>query len=179
MSGGGISQGSWRGRQSWRNRVEGTEKQVETGLRHGFRSGLEKTNAEHLERHGVKFAFEALKVKYTIPASNHTYSPDFLLLANGILVETKGRLELDDRKKHLFVKAAEPNLDIRFVFQRPTDKITKTSRTTYGNWATSNGFLWATKMIPPAWADEPMKNNLPDWLLAEVERLNAQQVESK
>jgi Phage endonuclease I len=175
----GVARGSWRGRQDWRNRVEGTEKQVATGLRHGFRSGLEKDNAEHLERHGIAFGFESLKVRYIIPESSHTYSPDFLLLSNGILVETKGKLELDDRKKHMFVKSQWPTLDIRFVFQRPTDRITKTSRTTYGQWATANGFVWGTKMIPVKWAEEPMKNDLPDWLLKEVERLRSNETTNK
>lgn len=159
-----VSREGHRGRQHWRNRIEGTEKQVAAGLRHGFRSGLEKENADRLERLGVPFAFENLKVKYVIPETVHTYSPDFLLLPNGILVETKGLFETKDRQKHVLIKAQWPTMDLRFVFQRPTDRISKTSRTTYGQWATANDFKWATKFIPEEWTKEPMVPDLPDFI---------------
>lgn len=152
----GISRDSWRGRQNWKHRVEGTEKQVATGLRHGFRSGLEQLNAERLEKAGVAVKFEETKLQYIIPETTHTYTPDFEL-PNGILVETKGRLEMEDRKKHILVQAQHPDKDIRFVFQRPTDRISKKSKTTYGQWASANNFKWATKLIPEAWWKEPKK----------------------
>lgn len=161
----GVSRDNWRGRQDWRSRIEGTQKQVEAGLRHGFRSGLEKENADRLEKLGVPFAFEKLKIKYVIPETVHTYSPDFVLLPNGIIVETKGLFEVKDRQKHVLIKQQWPTLDIRIVFQRPTDKIAKGSSTTYGQWATKNGIVWATKFIPDAWTKEPMGEDLPAFLI--------------
>ena len=39
------------------------------------------------------------------------------------------------------VKAANPDLDIRIIFQSPHNKINKRSKTTYSMWAEKNGFL--------------------------------------
>lgn len=123
------------------------------GLRLGFRSGLEEKVAGDLTSRGVLFTFEKLKVKYTMPESNHTYTPDFQL-ANGIIVETKGRFLAADRKKHLLIQQQRPDLDIRFVFQRAKTPITTGSATTLAMWADKNGFKWAEKLIPEAWLQE-------------------------
>lgn len=124
------------------------------GLRNGFRSGLEAQNAKHLESHGIPVIFEKVKIKYVIPATERTYTPDFEL-PNGVIVETKGKFEPSDRAKHLFIKLEHPTLDIRFVFQKPQDKITKGSKVSYAMWAERHGFKWAAKVIPPQWWNEP------------------------
>jgi hypothetical protein len=124
------------------------------GLRHGFRSGLEASNAKVIETAGYPVLFETFKVKYNIPASIHTYTLDFEL-HNGILVETKGKFEPTDRAKHLFVQTQWPDLDIRFVFQRPSEPIYKGSTTSLADWANKHGFKWAAKTIPLAWFQEP------------------------
>jgi hypothetical protein len=50
------------------------------------------------------------------------------------------------------VKAANPDLDVRFVFQTPYNKIYKGSKTTYAKWAEKHGFLWcAFHSIPIEW----------------------------
>jgi hypothetical protein len=67
---------------------------------------------------------------YITPATPHKYCPDFRL-PNGIYIETKGRFETADRKKHLLIKEQHPELDIRFVFTRSKSTISKTSKTTY------------------------------------------------
>jgi len=72
-------------------------------------------------------------------------------------VETKGRFTLEDRKKHILVRRQHPDLDIRIVFQNPYTKIRKGSKTTYADWASKNGILWANKEIPDTWIAE--KNN--------------------
>ena len=91
-----------------------------------------------------------------IPASNHTYTPDFQL-PNGIIIETKGRFVASDRKKHLLVKKQHPELDIRFIFQNAKGRINKGSKTTYADWCVKNGFLYADKEIPYEWFKEPNK----------------------
>jgi hypothetical protein len=125
----------------------------EVGLRHGFRSGLEERNAQHLLNLGYKVNFETFKIPYTVPQTKHTYTPDFPL-PNGIIVETKGKFEPKDRAKHLFIKFQMPWLDIRFVFMRPNDKIAKGSPTTYAMWCEKNGFKYAARLIPEAWLKE-------------------------
>ena len=118
--------------------------------KYGFKSGLEETISQQIESQGIKVEYETEKVPYIIPASNHTYSPDFKL-PNGIRVETKGRFVAADRKKHLLVKEQNPNIDIRFVFSNSNNKITKKSKTTYGDWCDKNGYKYSDKIIPNEW----------------------------
>jgi hypothetical protein len=128
-----------------------TAKQV--AIKYGFRSGLEERVAEQLDQLGVEYTYEKVKLKYIKPASQHVYTPDFVL-ANGIIVETKGRFLAPDRQKHILVKRHNPDLDIRFVFSNSNARISKTSKTTYAMWCRKNGFLYADKTIPEEWLNE-------------------------
>ena len=128
-----------------------TAKQV--AAKYGFRSGLEERIAEQLDKAGVEYTYEKLKLDYVKPASKHVYTPDFVL-SNGIIIETKGRFLLADRQKHILVKKHNPTLDIRFVFSNSNARISKTSTTTYAQWCIKNGFKYADKMIPKEWLDE-------------------------
>jgi hypothetical protein len=131
-----------------------TVKQV--GKKYGFRSGLEERIAEQLDKAGVDYTYEQVKLNYIKPASKHVYTPDFVL-ANGIIVETKGRFLLADRQKHILVKRHNPTLDIRFVFSNSKARISKASRTTYADWCNKNGFKFADKEIPQEWMDEDLQ----------------------
>ncbi len=156
-------------RQTWSRGGHWSSRNADTGLRHGFRSGLEEANAKHLASLGATVLFEHLKVPYTVPESLHHYTPDFEL-PNGILVETKGKFETSDRKKHELIAAQVPGLDLRFVFQRPSDPLYKGSKTTYAQWAEKRRFKWAFKLIPPAWLAEPGPERKPEDVLKEVPR---------
>jgi hypothetical protein len=116
----------------------------------GFRSGLEEQVANQIRAKGLKVEYEQTKISYVIPESKHTYTPDFVL-PNGIIIESKGRFLLEDRKKHLLIKAQQPHLDIRFVFTSSSAKISKGSKTNYADWCVKNGFLYADKFIPDSW----------------------------
>jgi hypothetical protein len=131
-----------------------TAKQVAT--KYGFRSGLEERIAEQLDQLGVEYTYEKVKLKYIKPASSHVYTPDFVL-ANGIIVETKGRFLAPDRQKHILVKRHNPELDIRFVFSNSNARISKASKTTYAMWCRKNNYLFSDKVIPQEWIDEPSK----------------------
>jgi hypothetical protein len=128
-----------------------TAKQV--AAKYGFRSGLEERVAEQLDQLGVSYTYEKVKLKYIRPASEHIYTPDFVL-ASGIIVETKGRFLLADRMKHLMVKKHNPELDIRFVFSNSNARISKASKTTYAMWCRRHGYKFADKTIPQEWLDE-------------------------
>lgn len=123
---------------------------------HGHRSGLEDKIAAQIKNF-EKEVYEQSIIKYTIPASQHTYTPDFVL-ANGVIVEAKGLFEAEDRQKHLTIKKQYPNLDIRFVFQNPNNRIYKGSKTTYADWCTKNGYKYATKLIPASWFSEAKRD---------------------
>ena len=122
----------------------------------GYRSGLEDKISDQLKEAGVAFEYETFKIKYTVPETLHTYTPDFIL-PNGIIVESKGRFVVTDRKKHLYVQKQHPDLDIRFVFSNSKAKISKGSKTTYADWCNKNGFLFADKLIPEEWINEVPK----------------------
>jgi hypothetical protein len=124
----------------------------------GYRSGLEDKISDQLKEAGVVFEYETFKIKYTVPETLHTYTPDFIL-PNGIIIESKGRFVVADRKKHLYVQKQHPDLDIRFVFSNSKAKISKGSKTTYADWCNKNGFLFADKLIPEEWINEVFKRS--------------------
>lgn len=122
-----------------------------------FRSGLEDKVHKQLVAKGIKAEYEMWKIPYVVPASNHTYRPDFIL-PNGIIVETKGLWEADDRKKHLLIREQYPELDIRLVFSSSRTKIYKGSPTSYAEFCEKKGILFADKLIPVEWLKEPKRD---------------------
>lgn len=122
---------------------------MSAGFKYGYRSGLEDRISKQLKALSVPVKYEEMKIKYAINEVR-TYTPDFEL-PNGIIIESKGRFVVSDRKKHLLIKKQHPNLDIRFVFSNSKAKINKGSKTTYGMWCDKHGFLYADKLIPEEW----------------------------
>jgi len=120
---------------------------------HGYRSGLEKANQDLLNSLGVPFTYEGRSIPFLEPAKKRHYTPDFFL-ANGIIIETKGRFLTKDRQKHLLVRDQYPDLEIRFVFSRAKSPIYKRSKTTHAKWAEKYNFQWAEKLIPVEWINE-------------------------
>lgn len=121
-----------------------------------FRSGFEKRIYEQATGQGFELDFEPADsiVRYTKPARTARYIPDFRL-PNGILIESKGRLTQPDRAKMLLVTKDHPELDIRFVFQRANQRITKSRNSlTYWEWAEKHNFRWTEGTIPEEWFNE-------------------------
>ena len=127
---------------------------AKTGLKWGFRSGLEEKVAKQLTDEDMPFKYEQLVIGYAVPERTAKYTPDFVLLNNNIIIETKGRFMLADRKKHVLVKQQCPDLDIRFVFSNSRAKISKASKTSYADWCNQHGFKYADKLIPLEWLNE-------------------------
>jgi hypothetical protein len=117
-----------------------------------YRSRLEKKVAEQLEKEGVSFDYESVKLKFEIPARMAGYTPDFPC-SGDIILEVKGYFRsASDRQRLVLVKEQHPNLDIRLVFQDANKPIYKGSKTTYAKWAEDHGFPWTTKgIVPAAW----------------------------
>lgn len=135
------------------SRRGGWSKHVDTT----YRSGSEDRVSVQLRDAGIDAKYEEYKIAYKIPASNHYYTPDFVL-PNGVIVEVKGLFDPEDRKKHLLIKKQNENLDIRFIFDNPNQKIYKGSKTSYADWCIKNNFRYATKYIPDAWFREKKKD---------------------
>jgi len=131
---------------SWRSK----SKIRANAIKHGYRSGFEHKVSDQLTEQKIKFGYEDTVINYIKPETSHKYTIDFTL-PNGILVETKGRWVIEDRKKHLLIKQQHPELDIRLVFQSAKTKIRKGSKTTYGDWCDKHGIVWAEKNVPESW----------------------------
>jgi hypothetical protein len=135
---------------------------------HGkYKSRLEKTNATYLKDKDYPFFYEPKegRIKYVIPASIHTYTPDFWIPkkdGSWIVVETKGIWEYTDRLKHVWIKTQYPRLDLRFVFSNSRTKTSKGAKQTYADICEGRGrgvfrglkWQYADKRIPEAWLNE-------------------------
>lgn len=118
-----------------------------------FRSGYEKSISDSLKKARVKFDYEKEKISYVKPATNHWYTPDFVIYVGKkkIYVEAKGYFDALSRKKMVLVKQSNPQLDIRLLFMSD-NPIRKGSKTYYSDWAEKNGFIYAIGTeIPKQW----------------------------
>ena len=126
-------------------------------IANGWRSGLEESLAADLRSKGVEFEYEEHKIEYLVPERRAKYTPDFYVYTRSgklIIIESKGRFVTANRQMHLLVKQQYPDLDLRFVFSNPNQKISKQSKTTYGMWCEKHGFLYAAKVVPQEWINE-------------------------
>ena len=130
----------------WQQRSAVRQKAIEKG----FRSGFEERISNQLKESKVEYQYETEKIPYIIPETKRSYIPDFIL-PNGIYIEAKGRLTASDRKKLQFVVKQNPEIDLRIVFTSGKTRISKSSKTTYGQWAEKNNIPWAEKFIPESW----------------------------
>lgn len=114
------------------------------------RSLFEERLERQLVENGVEYTYESIRLPYSL---HYTYRPDFIL-SNGIIIEAKGYLDKTTRAKMVAVKKHHPELDIRFVFMEGDNKISKTSNTTYIEWAAKNKFPAVHGSIPKEWMTE-------------------------
>lgn len=84
------------------------------------------------------FEYEQNKMEYI---QFREYKPDFS--KNGFFhIETKGKFDAQDRRKMKDVLDQHAHQYILMVFGRADNKITKRSKTTYGDWCTKNNISW-------------------------------------
>ena len=128
--------------------------QLRRGMREGYRSGLEASVGAQLNSAKVRWEYESERIPYT--PRPRTYTPDFIVKGQAVkfYVETKGRFLGSDRTKHLLLKEQHPQLDIRFVFTNPNQKLYKGAKTTYGEWCEKHGFSFSKGSIPDSWLRE-------------------------
>ena len=131
-----------------------------------YKSKLERTNGKLLEESEVEFIYEPKegKISYILPATKHTYTPDFWIKSSKgwIVVETKGIWDYADRLKHAQIKRIYPALDLRFVFTRSLTKTSKGAKQTYADICEGRGrglfkglkWQYANKKIPMEWLNE-------------------------
>ena len=101
-----------------------------------YRSKLEERVADLLSNLGVSFEYESTRVPYEI---QFNYTPDFIL-PSGVMLETKGYWDPEDRRKVLAVKKCNPDLDLRMVFKLHTTKSIRVARLPMHNSAISTTY---------------------------------------
>lgn len=109
----------------------------------GKKSGLELQVGLLLLAAGLREGYEESTIKYVMPESHHTYTPDFTPFENKTLyLETKGRWEASDRKKMKLIVQQHPEKTFLMVFGRSENTITKKSKTTYGMYCDKHNISW-------------------------------------
>lgn len=137
-----------------------------------YRSQLEAKVGAALQERAVPHEYETLTIPYTQPEKSRRYTPDFVL-PNGIVIEVKGQFTSGNRSKHIMVRDSWPKLDIRFVFGRSNNRISKRSKTTYAKWCDTHGFMYADQFIPVEWIrEEPNEASLAALAQIREHRLN-------
>lgn len=148
-------------KQPTKKKTSKTSKKA-VGLKYGFRSGLEERISKELDGTGCCYTYEQEVIQYVKPQRTSKYTPDFVITKRPdgtdkerpLVIESKGRFLTNDRQKHLLIKDQHPDADIRFVFSRSKQTISKTSKTTYAMWCEKHGFMYADGSIPEAWLQE-------------------------
>ena len=120
-----------------------------------YRSGLESDIADYLKDKQKQVRYERLKIEWE-DLRYRTYTPDFIL-DNGIIIETKGIFDTEDRRKHLAIREQHPELDIRFIFSNSKAKLYKGAKSRYCEWCDKYEFKWEHRIIPEAWLKEKGK----------------------
>lgn len=107
-----------------------------------FKSKFEYSIWEQLKKEYKDCKYECDSYKYEQPVIIRTYTPDFRTGKHKVYLETKGKLDLETRKKMIWFKECNPTIRIIFLFQNADVKLRKGSKTSYGEWATKNKFEW-------------------------------------
>jgi hypothetical protein len=118
---------------------------------------------EDLEKRNIPYLYEKLKLKYvkdTCPSCGHkikvgTYTPDFQI--GNLVIESKGLFTKEDRDKMVKVKRDNPTLDICMLFMS-NNKLTKSSKYRYLDWAEKFGFKASVGLVPEEWISHDVKN---------------------
>lgn len=132
-----------------------------------YRSKFERTVASVLTSNKVKFNYEALKIPYKYPVRcdpcpkcghdehyvSRNYISDFSFRQDTLILELKGKLDREDRKKYAALLESNPKLNIRFMFQR-NNRILPRSEIRYSDWATKLGVPYCVGELPKEWIKE-------------------------
>ncbi len=103
-----------------------------------YRSKFEQTVGEYL---GPTAIHEPERIPFVQPSKQRYYIPDFKV-GETTYIESKGKWDASDRQKHVWLREQHPDKRIILVFQNAKVRLSKRSKTTYGEWATKNNLEW-------------------------------------
>jgi hypothetical protein len=115
----------------------------------GMKSIAEIRCAAWLIRNGVKYNYESEKWTYQYEPAH--YTPDFVLPGRDFVIEVKGKMTKDVRKKLLAIQKSNPSKKVFVVFERAKNKIASGSKTTYGAWAEKHQFVHGDVIPQEEW----------------------------
>ena len=123
-----------------------------------LKSKAELEVAKNCEKDKLNWWYEIDKINWEPPpAKTKSYTPDFVIKRKDgsiLYVEYKEYLDARSKKVMRYVTKQHPELDIRILFGPKCEhkKISKKSKTTYGQWANKNNIKWAVgRRIPKEW----------------------------
>jgi hypothetical protein len=109
-----------------------------------YRSLLEARVAKSIpKKPGIKVEYEKVSVPYVIEGQ---YLPDFVVTLGrqtSFIIEAKGFFRVEDKRKMVAVRKANPHLDIRFVFSSSSKRNKR--------WCEKYGFGYAVGTPPKEW----------------------------
>ena len=131
-------------------RSPGSKRAKEYAAMCGMRSMGEVSCAANMDLLKIPYEYEKHTLQYQ--HAPQTYTPDFVL-PNGMVIEFKGKMTAETRKKMISIKRSNPNVRIGIVFQKANNKLSsKPNSTRYWQWAETNGFLHSDAYVPKEWA---------------------------
>lgn len=110
------------------------------------RSSFEDRISKILDVKGIDYEYEPKdkRLKYSVPSSEHTYTPDFVIGSK--FYETKGYIRtIQERRKYVYIQKQNPDIELVMVFQNPDLPIRKGSKTTYKEWFSKRGIRSITQ----------------------------------
>jgi hypothetical protein len=115
----------------------------------GMRSIGEVRCAADMDKRGIKYRYEAEKLHYVIEGD---YTPDYTLVdTDDLLIEYKGKMTNETRRKMVAIKKCHPDRRICIVFEKPNNKLSKRHKMRYWQWAEKNGFDWSEHYVKEEW----------------------------
>ena len=117
----------------------------------GMRSMGEVRCAADMIEKDINYLYEERILTYQHEPQK--YTPDFVIESSGhtTIIEYKGKMTNETRKKLLSIQRCNPTARICLVFEKPNNKIRKGSKTTYWKWAEKNNFPWSEHYVLEEW----------------------------
>ena len=120
----------------------------------GMKSIGEVRCAADMDKRGIKWVYERDTLRYQhLPQK---YTADFTLVDNDdLLIEYKGKMTNDTRKKMLSVQRSNPDRRICIVFEKATNKLSsRPNSTRYWQWSEQNKIPWSELTVKDEWFTE-------------------------
>ena len=131
------------------------------------RSALEEQVELALTGQGLSPSYESEKFAYVL---HRKYRPDFKIESDHgpIHIEVKGWWPSNERSKLLAVFINNPTIRLFVALQRPQQKISKQSKTTYAMWCDKHFIPWSPIPISPEYMQKWLNGERPTFRAPET-----------